>query len=159
MSWPFRRRPTPVANEQLAPIRIFLKDADLAGSVRPSSERTTDLLQRGVPISFLPAGAQPGEWVELARDEILMVVPPPEVGRRWMREERQPQEVAIRIGPYRVTGTAHLRRGHEQDLYVRATRPFLPLTGATFESDLEATTGRVETLIVNLNWVEEFREL
>lgn len=159
MSWPFRRRPAPVANEQLDPIRIFLKDADLAGSVRPRSERTTDLLQRGVPISFLPAGAQPGEWVELAPDEILMVVPPPEVDRRWMREERQLQEVAIRIGPYRVTGIAHLRRGQEEDLYFRATRPFLPLTDAAFETDVEATMERVATLIVNLNWVEEFHEL
>ena len=158
MSWPFRRRPTPIANEQLAPIRIFLKDADLAGSVRPSSERTTDRLQRGVPISFLPAGAQPGEWVELMPDEIFMVVPPPEVGRRWMREERELQAVAIRIGPYRVTGTAHLRRGQEADLYLRATRPFLPLTDATFETDVQAATERVATLIVNLNWVEEFRE-
>jgi hypothetical protein len=157
--WPFRRRPAPVVTEQLEPIRIFLKDADLAGWVRPQFERTTDILQRGVPLSFLPAGAQPGEWVDLRAEEILMVVPPPHTSQRWMRVERQLEQVAIRLGPYTVTGTAHLRRGQEQDLYLRATRPFLPLTDATFGTAQDATPHRVATLIVNLNWVEEFREL
>jgi hypothetical protein len=159
MSWLFRRRPKPIAKEPLEPIRIFLKDADLAGFVRLHAERTTDRLQRGEPFSFLPAGAQLDEWVELAPAEIMMVVPPPEAGRRWLREERQLEEVAIRIGPYRVTGTAHLRRGQEQDLYLRATHPFLPLTDAAFGIAEDATQDRVKTLIVNLNWVDEFREL
>jgi hypothetical protein len=157
--WPFRRQPTPVVTEQLEPIRIFLNDSDLAGWVRPQSERTTDILQRGVPLSFLPAGAQPGEWMELATDQILMLVPPPRTSPRWMRAERQLEQIAIRTGPYTVTGTAHLRRGQEQDLYLRASHPFLPLTDATFATAQDATPHQVETLIVNLNWVEEFREL
>jgi hypothetical protein len=159
--WPFRRQSTPAAPvvaEQLEPIRIFLKDSDLAGWVRPLAERTTDLLQRGVPLSFRPAGAQAGEWMEMATEEILMVVPPPYVSPRWLRAQRQLEQVAIRIGPYLVTGTAHLRRGQEQDLYLRATRPFLPLTDATFATAQDETPTRVETLIVNLNWVEEFKE-
>jgi hypothetical protein len=147
--------PPPTVAEALEPIRILLRDADLSGAVRPQSERTTDTLQRGDPIVFLPAGAKPDEWVEIAPSEVMMVVPPPFARRPWMRERRQPQRVTVRIGPYVATGTAHLRIGQERDLMLRATRPFLPLTDATFSRADEAAQHHVETLIVNLNWVEE----
>jgi hypothetical protein len=145
--------------EPLEPIRILLKDADLAGWVRPQSERTTDTLQRGVPLSFLPAGPSQGEWVEIATDEIFMVVPPPLFRRPWRREEREPRRVELQVGAYHVTGTAHLRPGQEEDLYLRATRPFMPLTDAAFSTRHDAEPEPVDALIVNLRWVEEFREV
>ncbi len=150
--------PPPQVVEPLEPIRILLKDADLAGFVRPQTERTTDTLQRGSPISFLPGGARPDEWIDIEPSEILMVVPPPLVRRPWLVERRQPQQVMLRIGPYTVVGTAHLRLGHEQDLMLRATRPFLPLTAATFSRADEPDEHQAETLIVNLKWVDDLRQ-
>ncbi len=156
--WPFGRRSRPAVTVKLDPIRIILADADLSGSMRPTAERMTDILQRGTALSFLPAGSDPSEWVEFTPEQILLIVPPLHSSPRRMRAERHQQEVFIRIGEYAVTGTAHLRRGQGQDLYLRATHPFLPLTDATFARADQADPERVETLIVNLKWVEEFGE-
>lgn len=160
MRLPLRREtPPPRVVEPLEPIRVLLRDADLAGSVRPATERMTDGLRRGTPITMLPAGARPDEWLEIPSHDVLMVVPPPLARRFWKREDRVRQRVSLRVGPYSVVGTAHLRPGQEQDLFLRATRPFMPLTGVTFGRADDAARDEAETVIVNLNWVADLREV
>ncbi len=154
-----RDKPPPArVVEPLEPIRVLLQDADLAGSVRPSTERMTDELRRATPLSFLPAGAGPGEWIEIPTGQVLMVVPPPLARRPWKREDRVQQRVTMRVGPYAVVGTAHLKPGQEGDLVLRATHPFMPLTDAAFGRADEHRRHRADTLIVNLRWVSDLQE-
>lgn len=143
----------------LEPIRIYTRDIVVGGWVRPSDERMTDLLQRGQELAVLPDGADPAtaeSWISLAATGVLMVVPPPHVSPPEKRLHRQTQRVMVRIGGYVVSGTAHLKPGFEQDLFLRATQPFLPLTDAVVATE----EGEVpyEVVIVNLAEVEEMRE-
>ncbi len=143
----------------LEPMRVYTRDIEVAGHVRASTERTTDILQRGEELPFLPEGgdaAAPENWMSLAPKSVLLVVPPPHLSPPEKRLHRQTQQVVIRIGQYIVTGTAHLRPGYEDDLFLRATQPFLPLTDAVIASD--AGEARHEVVIVNLGEVEELRE-
>jgi hypothetical protein len=149
----------PTGGPALEPMRVYTRDIEVAGHVRPSTERTTDILQRGEELPFLPEGAdaaEPGSWVSLAPKSVLLVVPPPHLSAPEKRLHRQTQQVVIRIGRYLVSGTAHLRPGYEHDLFLRATQPFLPLTDAVIATD----AGEVhhEVVIVNLGEVEELRE-
>lgn len=160
----FRRDSEPTAPTQeplqaLQPMRVFTRDLEVAGQVRASDERMTDILQGGDEVPFLPQGADaadPASWMALAPKSVLMVVPPAHVSPPDKRLHRQTQQVVIRVGPYLVTGTAHLRPGYEQDLFLRATQPFLPLTDAVIAS--EAGQVAYEVVIVNLGEVEELRE-
>ena len=159
----FRREPEavePAGEPPLEPMRVYTREIEVSGHVRPTEERITDLLQRGDELPFLPEGADPadpGSWVTLAPKSVLLVVPPPHVSAPEKRLHRQTQEVIVRVGPYLVAGTAHLRPGFEQDLFLRATQPFLPLTHAVVSS--EAGDVGHEVVIVNLGEVEELREV
>lgn len=143
----------------LEPIRIYTRDIVVGGWVRPSEERMTDLLQRGQELAVLPEGADPEaaeSWISLAATGVLMVVPPPHVSPPEKRLHRQTQRVMVRIGGYVVSGTAHLKPGFEQDLFLRATQPFLPLTDAIIAT--EEGEAPFAVVIVNLAEVEEMRE-
>jgi hypothetical protein len=142
------------------PIRIFGEDTEVHGWMAPPHQRMTDLLQQGIELSFLPAGAPdlPESWVRLAPDELRMVVPPPHVSPPELRVARPMQGISIRIGSYLVTGTARLRAGQEHDPFLRATQPFLPLTGASILRE-GLPPEMVDVLIVNLRWAEEINSL
>lgn len=161
----FGRDPEPAGDaaepsvETFQPMRVYTRDIEVAGTVRSTDERMTDILQRGEEIPFLPEGADPADtasWMSLAPKSVLMVVPPPHVSPPDKRLHRQTQQVVIRIGPYLVTGTAHLRPGYDQDLFLRATQPFLPLTDAVIQGAGDPMA--YEVVIVNLGEMEELRE-
>lgn len=165
MDWLLRRRstaePPKVGPPDLQPIRLYAADAVVAGWVHPAGERITDLLQRREELLVLPEGANqddPDAWRSLDSDLLLLVVPPPHVSPPELRVHRQREAVLVRIGPYAVTGTAHLKPGEEEDLFFRATHPFLPLTDAVIERP-DAPPERHDVVIVNLRLVEEFREI
>ena len=143
----------------LEPIRIYTRDIVVAGWVQPSDERMTDRLHRGQELAVLPEGADPSaaeSWISLAASDVLMVIPPPHVSPPEKRLHRQTQQVLVRIGQYVVSGTAHLKPGFEQDLFLRATQPFLPLTDAVIA--IEDGEAPYDVVIVNLAEVEEMRE-
>lgn len=144
---------------ELEPIRVYAHDVEVGGWISTHGERVTDLLRgpSGLPILLEGADpANPDSWLELNSSEVLMVVPPPHVSPPEKRLHRQTQQVVIRIGPYLVTGTAYLRPGYDQDLFLRATQPFLPLTDAVVASQAGQT--QFDVVIVNLAEVEELRE-
>lgn len=141
--------------EELEPIRLILEGVDLTGWVDTQGRRMTDILQAGEPFSFLPAGADPSKWIEILPDEVVLVVPPPHVSPPNLRLSGNQHAVMIRADPYRVAGTAHLRPGEQDDPILRATRRFLPLTGATFGRDDEPDE-QADVLIVNLRRTSEF---
>lgn len=141
----------------LQPIRLYLTDFVLVGSVVPEDERMTDILNRGGELPVLPAGADPADeesWIAIPVDEILMVVPPPHVSPPEKRMARDKHVVRMRVAEWHVTGTAHLKPGAEQDAILLSTTPFLPLTGATMSS-AEVPFGEAhEVLIVDLRHAE-----
>lgn len=143
----------------LEPVRLVLKDYEAVGWIQPRGERVTDLLHSGAPLMFLPDNPEVGDWVPMEPGDLLIVVPPPHVSQPERRVQRQLHEAVVRIGGYVVTGTAHLMPGEELDPYLRSTRQFLPLTGATLASEDGLRTERVEVVIVNLKQVSEFRVL
>ena len=127
------------------------------GFVRTAGERLTDVLQHADELSVLPGEAdrdRPEAWIRIAVGQILLMVPPPHVSPPERRESRERQRVALNIGDYRVTGIAHLRAGLERDVYLRATRPFLPLTEATLASADGSNAVEYEVLIVNTRWAQ-----
>ena len=144
---------TPV--DDLEPIRLITEELDLRGWVRTEGQRMTDILQGGEPFMFLPDGAAQG-WTEVFPDELVLVVPPPHVSPPALRLPTNQHAVMVRAGSYRLTGTAHLRPGELDDPILRATRRFLPLTGATFARG-DAPGEMAEVVIVNLRRVEDFQ--
>jgi hypothetical protein len=144
--------------EGLEPIRIVLLEGERRGWVRTSGQRMTDILQSGEPFAVLDGGSDPAEWVEVFPDETLLVVPPPHVSSPDLRLPRNRTEVTIRVGDYRVLGTAHLRPGEQDDPMLRATRRFLPLTNA-FVARGDQAEEPLEVVIVNLRRVDEFRTM
>lgn len=148
---------------RLEPIRVLGRDIEVAGWVAPAGARITDLLNSGAGMDVLPDGADasdPDSWLNLVSGSVLIVVPPPHVSPPEKRLHRQTQRVGLRVGPYLVTGTAHLRPGFEQDLFLRSTSPFLPLTHATIATE-GAPDAPVpyDVVIVNLAEVQELAEL
>ncbi len=163
MDWLLRRKgdaePSPPAGRELLPIRLYAADTVVPAHVAPEGERITDILRRGDELSVLPDGRDPDEpdgWMSVNPEAMLLVVPPPHVSHPELRVHRHRETVQVRIGPYRVTGTAHLRPGEEDDPYLRATQPFLPLTDAVIEQP-EAPPEPVEVVIVNFRRIDEFR--
>jgi hypothetical protein len=165
MDWLLGRRrasePPRVEPPDLQPIRLYSAETVFAASVHPGGERITDILQRGDELLVLPQGADhqdPDAWLAVNPDALLAVVPPPHVSPPELRLHRQREEVEIRTGPYRITGTAHLRPGQEQDPFVRATRPFLPLTDALVQR-ADGPPERFDVVIVNLRLMQGFQEV
>lgn len=165
MDWLFRRRSAPEPPEveppELQPIRLYSSETVFAAWVHPAGERITDILQRGDELAVLPDGADyrdPDAWLVVNPDALLAVVPPPHVSPPELRLHRQREAVQIRTGPYLISGTAHLRPGQEQDPFIRATQPFLPLTDALVQRD-DDPPEQFDVVIVNLRLMEDFREV
>jgi hypothetical protein len=143
---------------QLESVRIFTPELALDGFVAPTGQRITDILLRGQDLAFLPAGASaaPDKWVRIAPADLLAVIPPAIAAphREWQQSRRQIEAFA-EVGPYRITGMAHLRRGETLDDGFRARQPFLPLTSATVQR-AGGEPQRVDVAIVNLDNADLF---
>ena len=139
---------------QLAPILIATADVELVGHVAPTGQRITDMLLRGQDLAFLPSGApeEPANWITIGPTEILFVAPPPLATTSGWRADRNRREVTVRVGPYRVRGTAHLAPEADDVRGLRATQPFLPLTQARVRREASDHEEPHEVVIVNLTW-------
>ena len=163
MDWLLRKRDQPSEREgsrPLQPIRLYSAHVVVVAWVDPANERITDILSRGDDLAVLPEGRDPEDvnnWLSINADELLLVVPPPQTSRPELRVHRQRQAVRAHIGPYIVTGTAHLKPGHADDPFLRAAQPFLPLTEAVIEQPGESPT-RVEVVIANFRHIADLRE-
>jgi hypothetical protein len=147
--------------ESLDPIRIFTHELELVGFVAPSGQRVTDMLLRGQDLAFLPEGADPApdNWVSVSAADVLIVIPPPLPARSGWRPSRQTRQVFVRLGPYRVVGSAHLPPEVEHDGDMKARLPILPLTSASIVRDGDERSEEVEVAIANLAESVEHRIL
>lgn len=137
--------------EMLAPIRIFTSEIELDGFVATAGQRITDILLRGQDLAFLPRGAEalPEHWISVSPAEILIAAPPPLPPRAPWRTRQEKRRVAVRVGSYSVTGTAHLHPGCSI-AEVSARQSFVPLTDAQLNRDADGGE-RYSVLIVNLS--------
>ena len=138
------------------PIRLFLTEMILDGSVDPGGERMTDILNRGGELAVLPYGAegfQVSDWMSVRIDDLEMVIPPPHVSAPEKRIERDRHPVRVRIGDWQLSGTAHLKPGAQADAMLLSTHPFLPLTDVTMWSPNGAPEMQ-DVVIVNLRHAE-----
>lgn len=137
-------------DQPLDAIRIFTAELELHGYVASSGQRITDILLRGDDLAFLPAGADvvPENWMRVSPLDILVAIPPPlPAPARWT-DAIELIGLFVQVGPYKVTGTAHLRQGDALDEQFRRRQPFLPLTRASVSR--EGHNDHVDVAIVNL---------
>ena len=142
---------------RLDPIRIFTTELELRGFVASTGQRVTDILLRGEDLAFLPIGAPevPDRWIRVSPPEILLVAPPPLATRSTWRPTRDRLPLALRIGPYGVSGTA-LVDPDESIRLLRNRQTFLPLTEAELIGpDAGQVAERFKVLIVNLAQADE----
>jgi hypothetical protein len=154
------RPPERDATRPLQPIRLYSADMVIAAWLDPANERITDILSRRDDLAVLPEGRDaddPDSWLLVNANELLLVVPPPHSSPSELRVHRQREVVQARVGPYIVTGTAHMRPGQAEDPFLRATQPFLPLTDAVIEQPGEPPI-RVDVVIANFRHIAELRE-
>lgn len=143
----------------LDPVRIATDELVLAGFVAPTGQRVTDILLRGHDLAFLPHGAEPTPhaWIMVSPADILWVVPPPLPPRPGWRPSQADARLFVRIGDYRIIGSAHIPPETPIDHRLRQRHPFLPLTGASISRDPSLAPEDVPVVIVNLARASEQR--
>jgi hypothetical protein len=146
------------------PIEVTLYTADGVGDIQvlTGNGRITELLNAPEPV-HVRAKPEPGDaderpWIdvdEAGRDEILAMVPPPRDTNPLQRLHRPAQQVSVRIGPYLITGEAHVPAGAEATGFLMRHRPhFTPLTRARISQPGEPDV-TYQVVIVNLRIAEE----
>ena len=172
---PFRRSrdadaapaPPPGLTVPPHPIGVRLFTADGSGDVEIESgtHRITDVLNAPEPLHIRSAPEKDGEargaWVEVDvddRDEIMVVVPPPQDTNPLQRLHRPGQEVSMRIGPYVVSGEAHVPPGSDATGFMLRHRPhFIALTRAVIQQSGEPDIS-IPVAIVNLRIADSLRD-
>jgi hypothetical protein len=154
---------SPPSIGELAPIRIYTQDDRVIdGWTETGSQRLSDLLNAEDTLSIsrvpVPAG---DDWEAIDRENMRIVVVPPQVSPRQLRVHRSRQEMTARCADYAIVGTVHLIPGNKLDRQVLRTRQhFLPITNASGET----TAGpdamiESETILLNIVNVSEDLEL
>jgi hypothetical protein len=137
-------------------LRIHTPAGEHAYRAANPGKRVTDWLNSDEDLHVRDAakGATPAAdaWFTLPRREVLVVVPPEQPMDRSRRLHRPGQQIAIRVGPYVVTGAAHVPPGTDATAFLIRHRPqFVPLTGAVIEMvDGDRQTTHVPVAIVNV---------
>jgi len=153
-----------VPRDPLVDFIAYGEDCILSARVTLATDRLTDLLNArdtydlcDVVVHRLDgAGATEVLAASVPRDEILAVEA---IGPRGSTERRlrtRDQPVAMRIGPYQVTGRLHGAVGVDPVSALRRRTPMVPLTDASLEFAIGGETQRrhVGALVVNRDHVE-----
>ncbi len=166
-AWLWRRGTKPVdgstARDPIADLRtvdVYLADSIIHGRIDPGGRRLSDALAGGASLRLAVVG-EDGQlgWHAIEGDSILIVAPPPLATSARRLHRRRCAARAV-VGPYRVSGVAHLPPGAVLDEFIQRTAPsFLPLTRATIThrqpSELYVTH---EVVIVNRRRVTDLTE-
>lgn len=138
-----------------------------------SRERLADLLNRelSVRVAMLdevpedaskPIEILPGmRWADFAVEEALLAFPPPQVSDPLRRLHRPRQPVEINIGPFQISGSAHIPPGAQAaGFLMRQNARFLAITRAVIsDATLEGFEQRANVLLINLRRVDTIRDV
>ena len=142
----------------LEPISVFTARGNFDGWIVAAEQRVTDLLNDH-PHLRVCLDAAADRWEDIDRDEILFVAPPERAADPQRRIHRRKNRLVAMVGPYVVTGTAHLQPGTTLSPYLlRSQVRFLPLTDAwvTHGTDQGVELGR-PVVIANTAHLLELR--
>src|SRR6185503_18396493 len=97
--------------------------------------------------------------IAIPRDEIYLVHATGPRGDAARRHRTMPQQLAIKMGPYKVRGFFHALPGADPVVAFRRRKAMVPLTNGNIEYTFhgEKRVTKVETVIVNreqIDWVE-----
>jgi len=138
-------------------IQLFTAHERVDGWMVAQGERITDLLNQR-PALRVCIDPTADAWVDIARDDLLIVAPPP-LPPSPRRIHRQKHRVLAVLGPYTVEGIAHLAPGVPLDPYLlRSRQRFMAMTNALIGTAGDPDTGEpVSVAIVNVDNVDELR--
>jgi hypothetical protein len=123
------------ATGTLSPIRIYTHDDGVIdGWTEVGNQRLSDLLNAEDTLSVSRVADDPSDddWQAIDRDDMMIVVAPPQVSPRQLRVHRHKMEMRANCAQYAITGTVHLIPGNRLDRQVLRTRQhFLPITDAS----------------------------
>ncbi len=142
----------------LEPISVFTGRGNFDGWIVAAERRVTDLLNDH-PHLRVCLDAADDRWEDIERDDILFVAPPERAADPQRRVSRRRNRLVALVGPYVVTGTAHIPPGATLDAYsLRRQVRFLPLTDVwvTHRTDPSVELGR-PVVIVNTSQLVELR--
>ncbi len=144
----------------LEPITLYLAEGTVFGRIDPEGRRVSDLLNLR-PILRIRIPGTIEAWTPYPRDEVLIAAPPPAMTDPQRRLRRLRRRVALRIGPYRVVGTAHVPPGTRVDEELLSRRSvFLPVTDVVIDSILEPSVEHeAPVALVNIAAVQEITQL
>jgi hypothetical protein len=168
----FRRRPQAGADESppgpalppvpegqvLRQLDAYLESGRAAVNLIGPPGRVSDILNKDADIQVQVAGPG-GEPV--SPDDLLVLVPSDEGGDPQRRLHRPGRPVRVLVGPYEVTGDAHIPPGAQPTGFLlRANLRFVALTRGVIRD----RTGQTEDLhspvvIVNLARADRFRDV
>jgi hypothetical protein len=140
------------------PIQVFTAGRHLDGWIVATHERITDVLnaRQTIRICLDPTA---DTWETIDRDDVLLVAPPDRFSDPQRRIHRRKHGLVALVGPYVVTGLAHLQPGVPLDPYLLRTRQhFLPMTEVSVTSRIDPTMEqRLPVVIVNVRNLMELR--
>jgi hypothetical protein len=112
------------------------------------------------PVSDEELTAQGGRWFSLDLHATLLLIPPPRPTDARQRLHRPRQTVRLQVGPYVVTGGAHIPPGTRPAAFLlRHPRRFVPLTDARIAGAPDARAAfSAPIVLVNLSAAESIRD-
>ena len=167
--WNVRRGARPEATQgsvahdlapTLQPIQLFTATKRIEGWIVAAEERMTDLLNRHESLRVC-VDAATDAWETVSHDDLLLVAPPAQYSNPQRRVHRSKQRLMALVGPYVVSGVAHLAPGTTPDLHLLRTRQkFLPMTNAsvTHRTDPDINE-EFPVVIVNVSNLEDLHAL
>lgn len=152
---------------ELSAVELLMTGGPMTGWIATDGQRTSDWLNRHdrVPVLGLaprgeaqsPGAATAAEATDMARDEIIWVVPPPLPANRHLRLHRRRILVHLELEEHRIIGQVHVRPGADaSDQVLRGSRELVPLTEAQVVSRANPQDGAsLPVLIVNRRHVRK----
>jgi len=138
-----------------------------------SNGRLTDLINREDVLPVVPLDAQPedpskpiemppgGEWALLSLEDVLLILPPPQVTDPQRRLHRPKQPIEIAIGTLVVTGMVHTPPGAQAaGFLMRQNARFAPVTRAAVrDTGLEDFEQHAEVVLVNMRRIDNIQDV
>ena len=157
----------------LAVVEFWAADHRTVAGLDLSRERLTDLVNREESLSvvLLDVGPEdpsqmvelrPGQsWSQLRVQDSLLILPPPQPANPMRRLHRPRQPVEVLIGPFIVTGMAHVPPGAQAaGFLVRQNTRFAAVTRAAIrDGSLTGFQQRAQVVLVNMQRIEAIRDI